>query len=592
MPDLRDHLHGAVDLDDATLDASFDMADVRARAGRVTARRRAIVAGSVAAVLLLVAGVVAVAVSGRDDADPKRRKVVTDDGTERDPRGHWQELPDGPLSERRNPVMAWTGTELLVIGGYDASRCGDGADCGFRLPRFRDAAAYDPATRQWREIAGPPDGIDLGSDVVVVGGQVYVSADEPQANDDVEPVMARYDPVADQWSSIPYEERTPYGPDDGAERVPRRLAAWGDRVVAYVGSQERAAAREANDLVYDPETAGWTDLPATALDPQFDRRMLEVDGTLVVIGIPIDGPTVWVPARLVEVDPTTTTTIATPEPGGVSGGPAVVGADGPVYRWERLIGSSPTVADRGASADGLESWVAHGTDLINMGPKPAAGVLDLAERPDGPNWVWLPDPGDVSADGDWPTVAVAGDEVAVDRGRAMELDRLRWFAIGRPAGAPAGGADLAMAWAADRLVLWGKDRAWEWTPPSFDPPRAGHIEITATGAVEGSVESSDITCDRDGPGMRKDEWSGTIGDTRVDLLVGRQIEGDLDGVTLFVRDDEGSEDEPRYGYLEHHVRNVADDGTVSVDVELTNMVQTAGVTPDSVHLTAEWRCPD
>src|SRR5207253_834107 len=147
-------------------------------------------------------------------------------------------------------------------------------------------------------------------------------------------------------------------------------------------------------------------------------------------------------------------------------------------------------------------WVVHGHQLVNLAAKPAGAVFDL----DAGVWDWLPEPGGVAGATPWPAGAVGGDEVAVSRGRAMELDRLRWFAIGRPDGAP---DEFGMVWAGARLIAWGGDSpqgdfpqdhhmsnaGWEWTPPPFDPPRSGHISVHASGAVSGSAESSTVSCE-------------------------------------------------------------------------------------------------
>lgn len=68
----------------------------------------------------------------------------------------WSELPDSPLPAlaRTNGVAAWTGDELWIVGGT-------GGDDG-RTP-VREAAAYSPATRTWRELPSVPEPISGGA---------------------------------------------------------------------------------------------------------------------------------------------------------------------------------------------------------------------------------------------------------------------------------------------------------------------------------------------------------------------------------------------------------------------------------------------
>jgi hypothetical protein len=60
------------------------------------------------------------------------------------------------------------------------------------------------------------------------------------------------------------------------------LASYGDRVVAYQGSQELGVQ---SDLAFDPSTRSWTELPADPLVTSFDRAMVWTDAGLVLLGI-------------------------------------------------------------------------------------------------------------------------------------------------------------------------------------------------------------------------------------------------------------------------------------------------------------------
>jgi hypothetical protein len=53
----------------------------------------------------------------------------------------WSDLPSSPLGPRSEPLLAWTGGELVELGGL---KNGTAAD---------DGAAFNPATGRWRRIA-------------------------------------------------------------------------------------------------------------------------------------------------------------------------------------------------------------------------------------------------------------------------------------------------------------------------------------------------------------------------------------------------------------------------------------------------------
>jgi hypothetical protein len=75
-------------------------------------------------------------------------------------RGHWSVLPTSPLGRRSDPILAWTGNDLLELGGTR-----NGAI-------QRDGAAFDAAREQWRRIAPVPASVGLNGAVSVWTGFV------------------------------------------------------------------------------------------------------------------------------------------------------------------------------------------------------------------------------------------------------------------------------------------------------------------------------------------------------------------------------------------------------------------------------------
>jgi hypothetical protein len=77
----------------------------------------------------------------------------------------WGAIPDSPLAPRSDHISAWTGRELVVWGGHATGH-------GWLV----DGAAFDPVSATWRSIAPAPlpadrySGVWTGSELIVVGG--------------------------------------------------------------------------------------------------------------------------------------------------------------------------------------------------------------------------------------------------------------------------------------------------------------------------------------------------------------------------------------------------------------------------------------
>jgi hypothetical protein len=148
------------------------------------------------------------------------------------------DLPAAPIGGRRFGGAVWTGTELIVWGGFD----NEGV-------RSADGAAFDPTTGAWRLIApapiagrSEPSLVWTGTEVLVWGGSV---GDEVSAHDG-----AAYDPATDTWRVIsPAPVTLEQGP-------PRQRMTWTGEEAAVIG--EAAAA-------YHPASDSWRQLASPPL---------------------------------------------------------------------------------------------------------------------------------------------------------------------------------------------------------------------------------------------------------------------------------------------------------------------------------------
>ncbi len=164
----------------------------------------------------------------------------------------WQPLPPSPLEGRSGSAFAWTGQELLIWGGWDG---------GFRDPPFfGDGAAYDPVAGTWRMLPAAP--IDARAAFSVWTGEeliVWGSTDRGARRLD----GAAYNPATNAWRTIA----------DAPTRHHRRVGGLDrrrdDRLRCRAGRQQPR--RDADQRSGSPTTRtsdSWRELPPSDLSPQ------------------------------------------------------------------------------------------------------------------------------------------------------------------------------------------------------------------------------------------------------------------------------------------------------------------------------------
>ncbi|HEX5824912.1 MAG TPA: hypothetical protein VFY18_10685, partial [Candidatus Limnocylindrales bacterium] len=147
----------------------------------------------------------------------------------------WRIIPNAPIQGRSFPVMAWTGQEVVVFGGWVGETT--------RL----DGAAWDPTSNAWRKIATSPL---TGKEPIGawLDDRLYVVTSN---------AAAAYDPATDRWTTLPAAPiRT--GWQTAAVAAGRLFViAFGD---GATGSPQWA--------VLDPATGTWShgDAPIDAME--------------------------------------------------------------------------------------------------------------------------------------------------------------------------------------------------------------------------------------------------------------------------------------------------------------------------------------
>lgn len=109
----------------------------------------------------------------------------------------WREISESPLAPRAAHFAAWTGREMLIWGGY------------VKRGIATDGAAYDPVSDTWRVLAPPPSAWiaalrtgddDLPASASAWTGSQWVIGFE---TDDGQVALASYDPTSDSWGQLP-----------------------------------------------------------------------------------------------------------------------------------------------------------------------------------------------------------------------------------------------------------------------------------------------------------------------------------------------------------------------------------------------------
>jgi hypothetical protein len=309
-------------------------------------------------------------------------------------------------------VTAWTGSEALFLGGDVGDFCPPNAGCSGPPESAADGAAYYPAQQTWRAVAEAPQPIEGGTPRTVAGDTVHLVQDDR---------LLSYDASEDAWS---------VSPPAPAGQVVGNPAALDDGTVVVIDGEREAG--EPADLVYDPASRTWSELPEDPFGPSFDRFVTAIPGALVLTArsLPVDPEGSGLEAAVMDLDSDTWDRLGKNDR---SGG----------WRWswtgERMVDVYP---------DGVDG---EGQRFAQ------AGALD----PRTGEWTALPGTPAMNTGG-WPVDAVGGPVAAVDGWVYDDRDR-SWTLLSRPDGAP--GQPGSAVWAGDELlVLGGMDTDSGWDP--------------------------------------------------------------------------------------------------------------------------------
>ena len=179
------------------------------------------------------------------------------DGAAYNPRtDRWRRLPPSPLSPRRNAVMVWTGSEVVVWGGTAVGR----------TDHEPDGARYDPATDRWTPVTGGPlarlDN-ELVQAVSLDGRMLVWAANYTAA------AAAAYDPARDAWAPLPGPPVQP-GTPPAMATVAGGVMAWGAASSPPAGARPLAAR-------YTTATNRWITVSAPPYAPSGAQQLAAAD---------------------------------------------------------------------------------------------------------------------------------------------------------------------------------------------------------------------------------------------------------------------------------------------------------------------------
>ena len=221
------------------------------RSRQLHGRRTAVVTGALVSGMLTVVFLMSVLPLEEWSAPPS--------STNRVPlaEGAWQAIPEAPIEGRINALSAWTGSELIVWGGYDP-RQGYNSPTRKRCRCWLNGAAFNPSTDEWQRLAQSPitEAADVGRSAVWTGEEFIIwggaGARLTQPDNG-----AAYNPATDSWRTLPGAPTWSLG---------GHSAVWtGDEMIVWGGDVDDGGA------AYDPRSNRWRAIAYNYSDPPQSR---------------------------------------------------------------------------------------------------------------------------------------------------------------------------------------------------------------------------------------------------------------------------------------------------------------------------------
>ena len=191
------------------------------------------------------------------DPESPVQAFVAADGAAYDPaENSWRLIAEAPIAGRAQPLMAWTGREVLVLGGSDDA-----------LEPMTDGAAYDPAADTWRVLLPMPSNVATGLTAFTWTGEELIILAADGAG-------AAYSPTDDTWRELP-ESPLP------GDLWNLGLVWTGEEAIAM--AYPNGISVTAVGAAYDPQTGAWRELPESPVVALNGWAPVWIDGEILVI---------------------------------------------------------------------------------------------------------------------------------------------------------------------------------------------------------------------------------------------------------------------------------------------------------------------
>jgi hypothetical protein len=178
-------------------------------------------------------------------------------------RFRWSDLLPSPIGQRSQPVLAWTGNELIELAGPNGPAS---APAGWNDA----AAAFSPATGTWHPIAPVPAAMHLTNAFAVWTGRRLFVANANVPSDEKAAVgtsAALYDPATNRWTQTPLPQQLA-----GATQL---AATWTGQVIVAAGAQSGQISAAA----LNPATGQWTMLLSPAVSARHPAWYISIVAT-------------------------------------------------------------------------------------------------------------------------------------------------------------------------------------------------------------------------------------------------------------------------------------------------------------------------
>jgi N-acetylneuraminic acid mutarotase len=173
----------------------------------------------------------------------------------------------GAPAFRIGAAAIWTGTKMIVWGGYGVFPTGD--------QNFGDGALYDPVADAWTPMSPAPgvkssytnnSAIWTGTQMIVWGG---VQASPGFSNDTAAaPAGVAYDPAKDSWTTLPTDGQPSLREGHVAVWDGTEMLVWGGAPIQLPAGNFDTSHPLSDGAAYNPANQTWRSLssaPATGL---------------------------------------------------------------------------------------------------------------------------------------------------------------------------------------------------------------------------------------------------------------------------------------------------------------------------------------